>query len=608
LKCYFCKKNVTFNKSSSTNLTAHAKQHRRLYKDFEENASKTKSLSIQQEISVKKVLRYDVEKSNEFLVQWIISDCQALRVGENPFFQQFLKSLNFNYNALKKDAVAERTMKLFDTVKLKIVESLFTHKGNFSLTLDIWTSPSQDPFLCVTLHYIDQQWVLKSQVISYRYVPGQHTGTNISLVVEEILKEYHIENRIFTITVDNASNNDKLVDDLIKKGIIRDAEHHIRCFSHIVNLAAQACIYEFADKLMNLRAIVTAIRYSPLKLERFKEKCFTLSKPFLKPILDVETRWNSTYDRIARALELKHPLSLLLDELCQENNDFEYLDNSDWEFLTEVSLLLNPFKQVTERISGQHYATFNVVLPFYNFLMDHCEESRTKYLNWRKGMTRSTYRTMTSTSDTLKDLIKGTTAAYEKLDKYYNIQSDYAIAALVVDPRLNVSFYQDENNPSSVAQVESAKLEVLHYYDRYYKSVPIRDQNCTIDCTNSAPEKPITQPFADIDRIYKKRKSTSFNGNCEVTSYCALSPLDADTDILKWWKDNSKLFPNFSEMARELLAIPGTAVPSERVNSEAREMLPYTRNRLGPEKIEATLVLKSYLRNTGPGLKITDEE
>jgi hAT family C-terminal dimerisation region len=44
-------------------------------------------------------------------------------------------------------------------------------------------------------------------------------------------------------------------------------------------------------------------------------------------------------------------------------------------------------------------------------------------------------------------------------------------------------------------------------------------------------------------------------------------------------------------MARELLAIPGTAVPSERVNSEAREMLPYTRNRLGPEKIEATLVV-----------------
>ena len=87
-----------------------------------------------------------------------------------------------------------------------------------------------------------------------------------------------------------------------------------------------------------------------------------------------------------------------------------------------------------------------------------------------------------------------------------------------------------------------------------------------------------------------------------------MSPIDAENDILKWWKDNSKLFPNLSKMAQELLAIPGTAVPSERVNSEAREMLPYTRNRLGPEKIEATLVLKSYLRETGPGCRLLNKE
>ena len=97
-------------------------------------------------------------------------------------------------------------------------------------------------------------------------------------------------------------------------------------------------------------------------------------------------------------------------------------------------------------------------------------------------------------------------------------------------------------------------------------------------------------------------------GQCEVSSYCALSPMDEDMDILKWWKDNSKLFPNLSKMARELLAIPGTAVPSERVNSEAREKLPYTRNRLGPEKIEATLVLKSYLRGIGPGGRLLEKE
>jgi hypothetical protein len=340
-------------------------------------------------------------------------------------------------------------MKLFDIVKLKIATMLDKNLQNFSITLDIWTSPSQDPFLCVTLHFIDQKWELKSQVLAFRFIPGKHTGRNMALVLEEILKEYLIEKRILTVTMDNASNNDTLLEELIEKGIIRDADHHIRCFSHIVNLAAQDCIYEFSDKLINLRAIVTAIRYSPQKLERLKAKCSSLLVNPLKPILDVKTRWNSTYHMIARALELKQPLTLLIDELCRENTDFHSLDNFDWDFFQELSVFLKPFKYVTERIGGQQYATFNTVLPFYNFLMDHCEENRRKYLRWSEGISRSSYRTITINSDILKDLIKATTAAYNKLDKYYNIQSDYSIAALVLDPRLNVSYYLEET--SSVA-------------------------------------------------------------------------------------------------------------------------------------------------------------
>ena len=156
-------------------------------------------------------------------------------------------------------------------------------------------------------------------------------------------------------------------------------------------------------------------------------------------------------------------------------------------------------------------------------------------------------------------------------------------------------------NPASSEQMESAKVEVLHYFEKFYKPVSTDNEEIHYNDVTFA-----AQQVADIDCIYKKWKLTPLFGNCEVTSYCALSPMDADIDILKWWKENSKLFPNLSKMAGELLSIPGTSVPSERVNSEARELLPYTRNRLGPEKIEATLVLKSYMRETGPGLRLLD--
>ena len=38
---------------------------------------------------------------------------------------------------------------------------------------------------------------------------------------------------------------------------------------------------------------------------------------------------------IARALELKQPLTLLIDELCRENTDFHSLDNFDWDFFED---------------------------------------------------------------------------------------------------------------------------------------------------------------------------------------------------------------------------------------------------------------------------------
>ena len=139
--------------------------------------------------------------------------------------------------------------------------------------------------------------------------------------------------------------------------------------------------------------------------------------------------------------------------------------------------------------------------------MDHCNDSRKKYDKWREGLTRSPYRTINTTCEILKDLIKATKAAYEKFDKYYNVQSDYAIAALVLDPRLNVSYYLDEDNPASSEQAESAKTEIMHYFNMYHK--PKGTPGNAISCTS--------HPLDDIDRIYKKRKvAATLGGNCEV--------------------------------------------------------------------------------------------
>ena len=107
--------------------------------------------------------------------------------------------------------------------------------------------------------------------------------------------------------------------------------------------------------------------------------------------------------------------------------------------------------------------------------------------------------------------------------------------------------------------------------------------------TEAPPElvQDTTQKLTVSQQIFKKPKLSFDPSNCQVSGYCSTEVATQDTVILYWWSQHECIL---------ILAIPGLAVPSERINSTAREMLPYTRNRLGNMMVEATLVSKSFLK------------
>jgi len=63
----------------------------------------------------------------------------------------------------------------------------------------------------------------------------------------------------------------------------------------------------------------------------------------LKPILDVPTRWNSTYEMCARALVLR----IVLDAISRTDLDLRQyiLSEEDWEKIELLVSILAPFKE-----------------------------------------------------------------------------------------------------------------------------------------------------------------------------------------------------------------------------------------------------------------------
>lgn len=65
-------------------------------------------------------------------------------------------------------------------------------ESKISITLDSWTSPSQMAFMCITAHYISQDWKQIQLVLDFVSLDGPHTGENLADALLNTLKKYHI--------------------------------------------------------------------------------------------------------------------------------------------------------------------------------------------------------------------------------------------------------------------------------------------------------------------------------------------------------------------------------------------------------------------------------
>jgi hypothetical protein len=62
--------------------------------------------------------------------------------------------------------------------------------------------------------WVDGRLVLRSALVAFRYVEGEHSGANLAKIMQDILANLDCLGRIGTITLDNASNNNTLMESM----------------------------------------------------------------------------------------------------------------------------------------------------------------------------------------------------------------------------------------------------------------------------------------------------------------------------------------------------------------------------------------------------------
>jgi hypothetical protein len=215
------------------------------------------------------------------------------RTIENPAFQELLNLVYSGPRVLELPSAKTLRRRLRDAVTTQQELQLqdLPEDAKVSLALDCWTSPFQQTFMAITVYFIEKEWNYREMLLGFEPLHGPHTGVNLSEVLHQLLKERGPMDRIFSVTTDNATNNETLIralqERLISAGTISSRESIVRvpCMAHVIQLCLKQLLGHIraAPKNKEVRALWSDTQASGLKDSAdHGEVAHTLAKVRLK--------------------------------------------------------------------------------------------------------------------------------------------------------------------------------------------------------------------------------------------------------------------------------------------------------------------------------------
>ncbi|CAD6262098.1 unnamed protein product [Miscanthus lutarioriparius] len=285
---------------------------------------------------------YDLRNS---FAEMIIEDEQPFALSERPGLRNFLAIACPHFTLPSRRTATRACVEVYDVQKEKLKKFLKEHCGRVSLATDTWTSNTNQNYMCVTAHFIDNDWKLHKKIIGFFLVEG-HRGEDIGKSLENCLAAWGID-KFFTITVNNDSANNDAIKYMRRvlnesNGSIAKGEYlHMRCAAHIVNLIVSEGLKEIDRSVVRVRAAVKFVKGETSRLAKFK-KCAELAKQYEK-----------AFERYSD----EDPYYKL--DLNDEKDGPGVPEKSDWDNARKMAEFLEHFYELTLRVSVTSCPTSN---------------------------------------------------------------------------------------------------------------------------------------------------------------------------------------------------------------------------------------------------------
>ncbi len=123
-------------------------------------------------------------------------------------------------------------------VQVNILKNLSTNSKIFS-SLNKWTSSNKLSFLVIMRFYYIEFWKYHKVLLNFEQIEDKHINSNLSSIIEWILQELDIQDRVMTIIMNNVSNNNVIMMTLNETLQTFSVTSYLSCLAHVIQLTVK---------------------------------------------------------------------------------------------------------------------------------------------------------------------------------------------------------------------------------------------------------------------------------------------------------------------------------------------------------------------------------
>ena len=334
------------------------------------------------------------------IMQWIARESMPFSVVNSPAFRQMINFCNQRYTVKNSTTFSKNKLPLFYESVMGTVKDLIAtevpHCPLVAFTTDGWTSANSEPYMTLTLHYINKDFVMRKFVLNFDNFIGRHTGYHIGRELDNMIREHpalvNVSEKI--IIHDAAANMTSALEEMSE-----NCQGKL-CGDHLLNTSLKHAVNGCSDVAEVIKVatdLATKLNRSNLANQLLVEECKKLGLDCVKVITPVCTRWNSNSFMLDSILRMKATFVSLrertsahcLDDVLPTNDQFllmealapvlsslrifsEFMSTDTKPTMASILVLLNNVKtffgKYLFRLSEKKSPKFTVIKEFCNLL------------------------------------------------------------------------------------------------------------------------------------------------------------------------------------------------------------------------------------------------